>query len=244
MSRVIAWFSCGAASAVALKLAIEKYGDMVIPVYCDTRSEHPDNVRFMADVENWLGVKVQTISSDTYSDIDDVFTKTRFLRSQQGARCTTEMKKIPRYKFQNPDDKHIFGYTYEEGNRIAQIMSENWDLRIECPVYSAKMKKQDCLNIIQDAGIEIPVMYKLGFNNNNCPGCVKTDSPNYWLLVKEHFPEVFKRRAWQERALNFALCRWRKKPIFLDELTEKHRTKVIPKISCDFVCGTERRAQG
>lgn len=238
MARVLAWFSCGAASAVALKLAIEKYGDAVIPLYCDTRSEHSDNVRFMTDIENWLGVKVKTISSNKYRDINDVFESTKFLRSKNGARCTVEMKKVPRYQFQQPDDKHIFGYTREEGSRIAQIMAENWDLKIECPLYSAKLKKQDCIRIIQEAGIEIPTMYRLGFNNNNCPGCVKTDSPNYWLLVKEHFPEVFKRRSEQERALNFALCRYRKKPVFLDELTEKHRTKSMPKIGCDFVCSS------
>jgi PP-loop superfamily ATP-utilizing enzyme len=42
MKRVLVWFSCGAASAVAAKLAVEKYGDQCEVLYCDTLAyEHP-----------------------------------------------------------------------------------------------------------------------------------------------------------------------------------------------------------
>ena len=34
--RVVSWFSCGAASAVAAKMALEKFGPDVEVVYCDT----------------------------------------------------------------------------------------------------------------------------------------------------------------------------------------------------------------
>ena len=34
--RVLVSFSCGAASAVAAKMAVEKYGDRVEVIYCDT----------------------------------------------------------------------------------------------------------------------------------------------------------------------------------------------------------------
>ena len=241
--RNLVWFSAGAASAVALKMSVEKYGqENVLPVYCDTGSEHPDNARFIAAVETWLGVKVQTLKSAQFQNVDDVIEKTRFMRGLHGARCTTELKKIPRLKFQEPDDRHIFGYTYEEGNRIAQIMSDNWDLRIECPLYSAKIKKQQCLEMIHAAGIELPIMYRLGFNNNNCIGCVKAEGPDYWLLVKKYFPDVFWKRAKQERELGFALCRWRKKPVFLDELKPHMKSSRDQKkgLNCDFLCTTDR----
>lgn len=54
---ITVWFSCGAASAVAAYLTIEKYGSM-----CDIRivnnwvaEEHEDNRRFAQDVGTWLG---------------------------------------------------------------------------------------------------------------------------------------------------------------------------------------------
>jgi hypothetical protein len=49
MTRVISWFSCGAASAVATILAKEKYGDRLEAVYCRVVEEHPDSLRFLAD---------------------------------------------------------------------------------------------------------------------------------------------------------------------------------------------------
>ena len=52
--------------------------------------------------------------------------------------------------------------------------------------------KKDCINIIQDSGIEVPVMYKMGFLNNNCfkTGCVQ-GGIGYWQKMKRDFPDKF-----------------------------------------------------
>ena len=51
-TRVICWFSCGAASAVATKLALQMYKDHeIIIAYTEVIEEHPDNKRFLADCE-------------------------------------------------------------------------------------------------------------------------------------------------------------------------------------------------
>ncbi len=94
MSRVLCWFSCGAASAFASKLAVDKYGNDCEILYCDTLAyEHPDNGRFIKDVERWIGKSVKFLRSPNYSDIYDVFDKTGWLVGPGGARCTTELKK-------------------------------------------------------------------------------------------------------------------------------------------------------
>ena len=91
--RKLVWFSCGAASAVAAKLATEKYTDCEV-LYCDTLAyEHPDNVRFIKDVEQWINQPVIILKSDEYKDIYDVFEQTGWLVGVSGARCTTELKK-------------------------------------------------------------------------------------------------------------------------------------------------------
>jgi hypothetical protein len=48
MSRTVCWFSAGAPSAVAAKLALAGKGEVII-AYTDPGSEHPDNHRFMAE---------------------------------------------------------------------------------------------------------------------------------------------------------------------------------------------------
>src|SRR3989304_2004573 len=59
--RIVVWFSCGATSAVAAKLALAEWrGKLPIRVvYCDPGSEHPDNRRFLQDVERWIDFPVE-----------------------------------------------------------------------------------------------------------------------------------------------------------------------------------------
>ena len=53
MSRIVAQFSCGAASAVAAKLALAQYGDRVVLLNAFLANEDDDNRRFLADCERW-----------------------------------------------------------------------------------------------------------------------------------------------------------------------------------------------
>jgi len=52
--------------------------------------------------------------------------------------------------------------------------------------------KKDCLKIVEEQGIEIPKMYQLGFQNNNCfaTGCVQ-GGIGYWQKMKNEFPDKF-----------------------------------------------------
>lgn len=246
MQRVVVWFSCGAASAAAAKLAVDKYGkDRVVVVYCDTSaSEHPDNLRFLADVEQWLGIKVVRLSSIDYTTIDDVFEKTKYMAGIQGARCTLELKKKPRQAFQDLDDVHVFGFTADETKRIADFEQRNPELKLEWILRDAGYDKQDCYTLLMNAGIALPMMYLLGYRNNNCPGCVKATSPAYWAKVRRDFPEVFARRAKQSKLLNVRLTRYKGKRIFLDELppdSEIDLTRYKEEhISCGPECGSSR----
>lgn len=69
--KVLVWFSCGASSAVALKLALEEYGpDKVAAFYCDTsEDEHPDNLRFLADCEKWTGATIHKVKSRQFKNV-------------------------------------------------------------------------------------------------------------------------------------------------------------------------------
>ena len=63
MSRIVCWYSCGAASAVATKLAIvANAGKLPLVVArCIVQEEHTDNDRFAADCEKWFGVPITNL---------------------------------------------------------------------------------------------------------------------------------------------------------------------------------------
>lgn len=57
---IVCWFSCGAASACATKLAIEKYGRENIRVVNNpVINEHIDNKRFLEIVKSGLVLKLK-----------------------------------------------------------------------------------------------------------------------------------------------------------------------------------------
>ena len=243
--RVLCWFSCGDASAVAAKLAIGRYGAACEVLYCDTFAyEHPDNRRFFADVERWLGRSIKVLKSPDYADIYDVFHRTKWLVGVGGARCTTELKKNVRTAYQRVDDLHIFGYTVDEQHRVDRFYKENPDLVAEFPLVDAGMSKDQCHVVVQQAGIDPPMMYRLGYTNNNCIGCVKGGS-GYWNKIRTDFPDVFAKMAQTERELDAAICkvegvtdgkRWRKR-VFLDELpVTAGRFESEPDMECGVLC--------
>lgn len=233
--RRIVWFSCGAASACAAKLAVEEFGDPLI-VYCDTsKSESTDNPRFMRDVQQWIGREITIIASKRYADIDQVFKEHRYLAGPKGARCTVEMKRVPRFEFQQPDDIHTFGYTKDEAPRIKRFEQNNPELTVDWILLRHDMTKNACMWMVSKAGIALPILYQQGFKNNNCLGCVKATSPQYWNRVRTFYPDVFARRCQQSRELDVRLVRVSNERIFLDELPFVDGP-ITEDISCGPVC--------
>lgn len=233
MSRILSWFSCGAASAVATKLTPD-----AIPVYCETGAEHPDNQRFMADCEKWFGLSITRLKSTEYVDTWDVWEKTKWLAGINGARCTTELKVFPRLEFQRPFDVHVFGYTADGPDvaRAERLRVNYPEMQIWTPLIDRGLTKAACLAMVEKAGIKLPPMYAMGFANNNCIPCVKATSPNYWALVRKQFPAEFERMATLSRSLDVRLCRIEGERSFIDEIPLDHPVTEAIAPSCDFLC--------
>ena len=242
-TRVVVWFSCGATSAVAAKLALTQWGDTlpVHVVYCDPGSEHPDNHRFRRDVERWLGVTVEVIRSTKYRDTWQVFEERRYLSGVKGALCTVELKKNLRQQYEQlGEDIQVFGFDAGEAKRAARFRNTNPEVDLRTPLLERGLTKADCLALLERAGIAVPAMYGLGFTNANCIGCVK-GGMGYWNKIRRHFPATFERMARLERTLNAALCKsyagdGKRKRIFLDELDPEagRPDEVMP--DCSLLC--------
>ena len=227
----VLWFSCGAASAVACKIGLAKYPEARL-VYQKIWSAHEDNERFIKDCEKWYGKKIEIIHSPFYKTHFDVIKATRYVNGPSGARCTTELKRKVRKYFEaeNPDIKlQIFGIGPKETHRAERMKKDGKNY--EFPLIDANINKKMCFQRLQKAGIELPMMYKLGFNNNNCIGCVK-GGKGYWNHVRKHFPEVFERMAKLEREIGRSCIRGR----FLDELSLTEGRHKEPDISCGLFC--------
>ena len=241
MNTIAVWFSCGAASAVAAKRTIDKYGKYhnIIIVNNPVVNEHPDNIRFLKDVEKWLGQKIEFATNKDFPscDIRDVFNKRKYMSGVKGAPCTLLLKKEARYQFEkdNKIDFHVLGFTYDEKSRSDRFQKYERDNLVPILV-DEKITKQECFEILYSEGIKLPEIYGLGFPNANCIGCVKSSSPTYWNMVRARFPEVFEERAKQSREIGARLVRRKGERIFLDELKPTDRGGKIKSFECSIFC--------
>lgn len=244
--RIVCWFSCGAASAVATKLAIEenKRGENLplVVARCRIDEEHEDNDRFSAACENWFGVPIVELKSEKYgSSIYGVFQKRKYIVGVAGAPCTHHLKKEIRQKFQQQGDRHVFGYTVEEQGRADRFIDANNDVDLWSVLIDSNLTHADCLAIVARAGIKLPAMYLMGYKNNNCIGCVKGGA-GYWNKIRVDFPSKFKQMATLEREMNVSVLRVGGSRVFLDELNPcAGRYEAEPEVQCGIFCERAER---
>ena len=238
--HIAVWFSCGAASAVAARLTLDKYGayNKVSIINNPIKEEHEDNQRFLKDVESWLGHSIESAVREKYPNqsCKEVWEDRRFMSGPMGAPCTLELKKKARQEWEskNNPDYTVIGFTAEEASRADRFKLTERDTLLT-PLIEEGYDKQMCFNTLFDAGIELPVIYKHGFPNANCIGCVKATSATYWNLVRKEFPEVFEDRAKQSREIGAKLVYYKGKRMQLDELPKDAVGRKLK--DYDFECG-------
>lgn len=189
----IAWFSCGITSAVACKIALRDYEDVEL-YYIAGMLVHPDNERFISDCEKWYGQKINIVENGKYKNHFEVFKKKNYINSPYGAPCTKTLKTNVRIKLEkelNPENQ-IFGFEFskKEINRAVRFAEQYPNSNPLYPLIENRLNKNECAGILNNTNIEIPAMYKLGYNNNNCIGCVK-GGKYYWNQIRKDFPDVF-----------------------------------------------------
>ena len=203
---VICWWSGGITSAVACKKAIEIYGkNRCRVIMIDTYNEDEDTYRFKSDCEKWYDIEIETITGigSKYKSIQNVWEYHESLNVATGAICSSELKRRVREKWQKENEyiHQVFGFEFDkkEFNRAMSMRDNHSKSKPIFPLLMLGYNKEDCLKVVEDAGIEIPRAYKLGFHNNNClkTGCVQ-GGVGYWQKMKRDFPDKFEAMAEME----------------------------------------------
>lgn len=239
--RLLCSFSAGVTSAAATKLALAvNAGRLPVEiVYFDTRSEHPDSRRFLHECENWFGHPITVIGSARYRDTWDVFERERYLAGVEGAKCTTVLKKQLRERIERTTDLQVFGFDARERGRAERFRLNQPEVMGWFPLIDQQIDKAQAKLIVAAAGIELPAMYLLGFDNNNCIGCPKGGNA-YWNNIRRHFPAVFERMCRVSRELGVKLIKLTENGVrrraYLDELPSDAVDDTPVDMSCGVVC--------
>lgn len=212
----VCWLSAGVSSFIAGYLerdTIDEY------IYIDIDNQHPDSMRFIKDCEKALGKPIQILKSE-YGSVENVIRSKVWINSPHGAACTQILKKRVRKEWElehsSCEFTYVWGFDLDEKHRADRLDESDFSKHNEYPLIERCLTKQDCHAILDRLGIKRPLMYDLGYNNNNCVGCVK-GGKGYWNKIRIDFPEVFERMAKLEREVGHSCING----VFLDELDPK-----------------------
>jgi hypothetical protein len=115
---------------------------------------------------------------------------------------------------ENPDvGTYVWGMDCTEEERAEGIREAMPMYKHVFPLIDAKISKEEAHRILNATGIKRPMMYDLGYHNNNCIGCIKGGA-GYWNKIRVDFPEVFAERAKLERKIGRSCING----VYLDEL--------------------------
>jgi len=203
MTRIVVQFSCGAASAVTAKIIVGKYGQThdVHLINAFIEEEHEDNRRFKADCEKWIGRPIVELRDEKYgASVREVFRRKRYLKGLRGAPCRKAIKGDVLDSYELPGDTKAPGYVAGEEDRLNDFLDANPSAKVLTPLIDAGITKSDCLALIERAGIELPITYRMGYHNANCIGCVKGGA-GYWNKIRRDFPADFEAMAKIEESI-------------------------------------------
>lgn len=229
----VCWMSAGVSSFIAGYLekdTIDKF------IYIDIEDQHKDSERFIKDCEKVLGKKIEVLKSP-YGNVENAIRAAGVIKLQgKFAPCTAWLKKRIRkqweYEHRDYDITYVWGFDCDETHR-AEILKETMIEFEHCfPLITRGLTKEDAHGMSASLGVKRPIMYDLGYNNNNCIGCVK-GGMGYWNKIRVDFPEVFESRAKLEREIGHSIL----KECYLDEL-DPNRGRMSDEImqDCSIFC--------
>ena len=206
-----------------------------------------------------------------WKSIQDVWITRKSLNTATGAICSTELKRAVREKWEKDNNfKHqVFGFEFEpkEFNRAKGMTLNHPKVKAIYPLLMYGLTKKKCLQIISDAKIEVPLVYKLGYKNNNCfkTGCVQ-GGIGYWQKIQredaikfnamadmEHYltelkgkpvtmlkdqSNEAKAKSKEDKTKAFVFLRKNENYPDLKSIDEMPLCKVEPLFECNGMCGT------
>lgn len=230
----VSWFSTGASSAVATKLAIEEL-DEIFYIHID--DQHPDSLRFVKECEAWFSKKITILQSHLLTVEAAIRKNGKYIAGPGGAQCTRALKRKVRQKWEQANValmplQYVWGMDASEKHRADRILQTMPEYAHRFPLIEKGIGKAEAHEILRASGIKRPAMYDLGYHNNNCVGCIK-GGKGYWNKIRVDFPAVFKARAELERWANASCING----VFLDELDpESGRHEEPINDECGILC--------
>lgn len=187
----VCWISAGVSSFIAgwlVRDTVDEY------IYIDIADQHPDSMRFIKDCEKALGKPIQILRSEQYHNVEECIRVFGVVRNVHNYfyPCTNWLKKRVRKRWEEAhegeDITYVWGMDMNEQHRADRLVEGMPQFEHEFPLIDKQLTKAEAHGILASLGIKRPVMYDMGYSNNNCVGCVRgvlgTGTKSAWTFRK------------------------------------------------------------
>lgn len=241
----VVMFSGGLSSWLTARRVRDMHGtDNLRLVFADTKMEDPDLYRFIHEAAADVGVELEIIEDGR--NPWEVFHDVRFLGNTRIDPCSRVLKRQLLRKWletEYPDPQSVvihIGFSWDEEERLTRAKPYWKPYTVEAPLCRPPLQAmgpEALQKVLDEAGIEMPRLYRLGFKHNNCGGfCVKAGHANFRLLLQT-MPDRYRWHEEQEQNIrehldkDIAILRDRRggktRPLTLREFRERIEAKTI-----------------
>jgi hypothetical protein len=199
-------FSGGVGSWAAARRVVEEFGsDDLHLIFADTLIEDEDLYRFLDEAAANLGGTFHRVADGRTPW--EVFEDARFIGNSRVDPCSKILKrqllrKWMTERFEPAQSVIYLGIDWTEAHRLDNAKRYWGDWAVRAPLCEAPyLDKYEILEALENEGIEVPRLYKMGFPHNNCGGmCVKAGEAQFLLLLRT-MPGRFKFHEEKEQAV-------------------------------------------
>jgi len=177
--------------------------------FADVKKENADLYRFVHDVMDRFGGRLYYFTDGRRPE--DVWDKRKIVPNNQIAPCSYELKVKPFRNFiqaMNHLPVVYIGYKPGEDERMSSTTASYKEaipeVTVDYPLLWRSAETRDLVAVCEEElGIQAPLLYKLGYEYNNCGGECCRAGITSWVRTAESFPRRFDHMEdWETEARN------------------------------------------
>lgn len=234
-AKYVLSFGAGVNSTAMMVFLIQKKFPLDYVLFADTGSERPETYDYLSHVRKYLkkkGIPFEVVRVRNGDSLYDRCMRRKVIPSQTWRWCTRDLKIRPIYAFYRSLKSHVFQYVgidYDEIHRMKDSKA-NYVTNIY-PLIDYKIGREMCLEIIEKAGLPIPIKsgcYFCPFNNTE-----------RWQDLYQKFPDLYQAAITLEENGKH-MPKQRLTPLTLRGLAEHiQKKKPLPMAVVESPCGAE-----
>lgn len=207
-AKHIVSLSGGLGSAIAAERAIQRYGrENVIIWFADVKKENRDLYRFLHDLMRRFGGRLYYYVDGRRPE--DVWDQKKLIPNNRIAPCSFLLKVHPFRNFvlaMAALPTIYIGYKLGEDDRMCDTSASYHEAipeaSVDYPLLWRPAEVRDLVTVCEhDLGIIVPLLYRLGYDYNNCGGECCRAGQTSWIRTYECFPQRFFHMAdWEDDA--------------------------------------------